>query len=49
MKKVVIFLAIILICLSAITYLYMVSKSNETTVNQYNMMFEKYYQKEVYG
>ncbi len=49
MKKIIIFFAIVIICLSGISYLYLVWQSNENAINKHNIAFEKYYQQEVYG
>lgn len=49
MKKIIIFFAIVIICLSGISYLYLVGQSNENAISKHNITFEKYYQQEVYG
>lgn len=49
MKKIIIFLAIILICLSGIGYLYLVGESNNNAVKKHNVIFENCYQQEIYG
>ena len=49
MKKIVIFIALILICLSGISYLYLVAQSNENAIKKHNITFENCYQNEIYG
>ena len=49
MKKIIIFLAIVLICISGISYLYLVATSNENAIRRHNIAFENCYQREIYG
>ena len=49
MKKIVIFLIIILIVLSGFTYIYLNYKANYNNAQRVNMEFENYYDKEIYG
>lgn len=49
MKKFIIFLAIVIICISGISYLYIICKSNDQKIKQHNKIFEECYQKEIDG
>lgn len=49
MKKILIFVLTIIICLSGISYLYMVQKTKNSEIKQHNMIFENCYQKEMIG
>ena len=49
MKKFIIFLIVVFAIVCSMSYLYMINQSNERVVKQKNEVFERYYQKEVYG
>ena len=49
MKKIIIFFAIIVICLSGIAYIYITCKTSENAMIQHNSEYEEYYKKEVNG
>lgn len=49
MKKIIIFFAVVLICVAGISYLYLVNTSNENAIKKHNVVFENCYQKEIYG
>lgn len=49
MKKIVIFLIIILIIVAGVSYIYLNYKANYNEAKKENMLYEGYYNQEVYG
>ncbi len=49
MKKIVIFIGVTIAIVSAISYLYITYRINNSEIQQANQLFESYYQRQVYG